>query len=182
MTRARELRPPEIREVLFSEARLAARVAELGAQIGHDYRGRSLHLIGVLRGAVPFLADLARSLPLEDVSFDLLGISSYGPQTESLGVVRLTKDLDDPVVDRHVLIVEDIVDTGLTLAYLREQVGRRGPASLAVVALLDKPSRRQRPVQVEYVGFTAPDRFLVGYGLDYAGRFRHLPYVGAVDG
>ena len=175
-------RPPEVVEILLDPEELAAGVRALGARIAADYRGRSLHLIGVLRGAVPFLADLARAIPLEDVTFDFLGISSYGRDTDTSGVVRFTKDLDDPVVDRDVLIVEDIVDTGLTLAYLREQLARRRPRSLAVVVLLDKPARRRVEVPVEYVGFTIADRFVVGYGLDRGARSHHVPYVGAVDG
>ena len=175
-------RPPEVRQVLLAPDALAARVRSLAEQIATDYEGRAVHLVGVLRGAVPFLVDLARSLPLAEVSFDFLGISSYGPETATSGVVRFTKDLDDPIAGRHVLIVEDIVDTGLTLWYLREHLGRRQPASLAVAVLLDKPARRRVPVAAEYVGFTIEDHFVVGYGLDCGGRFRHLPYVGIVDG
>ncbi len=172
--------PADVEEVLVGREALARRVAELGAEIGHAYAGRPLHLIGVLKGAVIFMADLARALPLADVTFDYLAISSYGRSTETSGVVRFVKDLDEPVAGRDVLLVEDIVDTGLTLAYLREQIGRRGPASLAVAVMLDKPERRAVPVTVEYVGFRIPDRFAVGYGLDFAGRYRHLPYVGAL--
>ncbi len=171
---------PDVTEVLVSAADLQRRVAELGAEIARDYAGRPLHLIGVLKGACVFLADLARALPLAEVTFDFLSISSYGRSTETSGVVRFVKDLDEPVADRHVLLVEDIVDTGLTLAYLREQLAARDPASLAVAAMLDKPDRRSLPVPVEYVGFQIPDRFAVGYGLDFAGRYRHLPYVGAL--
>jgi len=171
---------PDVEEVLVGTDALARRVAELGAEIGGDYAGRPLHLIGVLKGAITFMADLARALPLPDVTFDYLGISSYGRSTETSGVVRFIKDLDEPVAGRNVLLVEDIVDTGLTLAYLREQIGGRGPASLAVAVMLDKPERRKVPVPVEYCGFRIPDRFAVGYGLDFAGRYRHLPYVGAL--
>jgi len=172
---------PEGVEVLIDAACLARRVAELGARIGADYAGRPLHLVGVLRGAVPFLADLARALPLPEVTVDFLGISSYGRSTETSGVVRFTKDLDEPIAGRHVLIVEDIVDSGLTLAYLREQLQSRGPASLAAAAMLDKPARRAVQVAVEYTGFAIGDHFAVGYGLDQAGRYRHLPYVGALS-
>jgi hypoxanthine phosphoribosyltransferase len=171
---------PDVEEVLVGPEELARRVAELGAEIGRDYAGRHLHLVGVLKGAVTFLADLARALPLPEVTVDYLGISSYGRSTETSGAVRITKDLDEPIAGRHVLIVEDIVDTGLTLNYLRAQLLARAPASLAVAAMLDKPERRVVPVPVEYVGFRIPDRFAVGYGLDYAGRMRHLPYVGAL--
>ena len=171
---------PDVEEVLIDAGSIARRVAELGAQIGRDYAGRPLHLVGVLKGAVPFLADLLRALPVPEVTMDLLGISSYGRSTETSGVVRFTKDLDEPVAGRHVLIVEDIVDTGLTLRYLREQIGARDPSSLAAVAMVDKPGRRAVGVPVEYTGFVIPDRFAVGYGLDCAGRYRHLPYVGAL--
>lgn len=168
-------------EVLVERVALQRRVAELGAQISSDFAGRPLHVIGVLRGAVTFMADLVRALPLPEVTLDYLGISSYGRSTETSGVVRFTKDLDEPIAGRHVLVVEDIVDTGLTLAYLREQLAGRDPASLAVAAMLDKPERRVTQVAVEYIGFQIPDRFAVGYGLDCAGRFRHLPYVGALQ-
>ena len=175
-------RPSEIREILLGPEVLAERVGKLAAQIGRDYAGRPLHLVGVLRGAVPFLVDLARALPLADVSFDFLGISSYGQATATSGVVRFTKDLDEPIAGRHVLIVEDIVDTGLTLWYRREHLARRQPETLAVAALLDKPARRQVPARAEYLGFTIDDHFVVGYGLDKGGRFRQLPYIGVVDG
>lgn len=177
---ASEWRHPEVPEVLVERGALQRRVAELGARISADYAGRPLHLVGVLRGAVTFMADLARALTLPEVTLDYLGISSYGRSTETSGVVRFTKDLDESIAGRHVLVVEDIVDTGLTLSYLREHLQGRGPESLAVAAMLDKPERRVVPVPVEYVGFHIPDRFAVGYGLDYAGRFRHLPYVGAL--
>ncbi len=171
---------PEVPEVLVTSEALQRRVGELGARIAADYVGRPLHLVGVLKGAVTFMADLARALPLPEITLDYLGISSYGRSTETSGVVRFTKDLDEPIAGKHVLVVEDIVDTGLTLSYLREHLLGRGAASLAVAAMLDKPERRTVPVAVEYVGFRIPDRFVVGYGLDHAGRFRHLPYVGCV--
>ncbi len=171
----------DIGEVLVSRAALARRVVEMGERIGADYAGRGLQLVGVLKGAATFLADLARALPLRDVRLDYLAISSYGRSTETSGVVRFVKDLDEPIAGRHVLIVEDIVDTGLTLAYLREQLQARGPASLAVAVMLDKPGRRRAPVPVEYVGFRIPDRFVVGYGLDHAGRYRHFPDVVALS-
>ncbi|HVB11191.1 MAG TPA: hypoxanthine phosphoribosyltransferase [Bacillota bacterium] len=170
-------RDPDVRKVLISRRRMAARVAELGEQISADYAGRSIHLVGILKGAVTFMADLARELSVS-ATFDFMAISSYGGSTESSGVVRFLKDLDESVAGRHVLIVEDIVDSGLTLHYLRESLQARGPASLAVAVALDKAERRQVPVVVEYVGFAIPDEFVVGYGLDYSGRYRNLPYVG----
>ncbi len=171
---------PAIQEVLLDGAALGRRVREMGQRVAADYAGRTPHLVGVLKGAVPFAADLLRAIPLPDVTVDFLGIASYGRSTETSGVVRFTKDLDEPIAGRHVLIVEDIVDTGLTLAYLREHLAARGPASLAVAAMLDKPARRKTQVRVEYVGFSIPDRFAVGYGLDCGGHFRHLPYVAAL--
>jgi hypoxanthine phosphoribosyltransferase len=172
---------PGLGEVLVSRQALAQRVAEMGAEIGRDYAGRPLHLVGVLKGAATFLADLARALPLCDVRVDYLAIASYGPASESSGVVRFVKDLDEPIAGRHVLVVEDIVDTGLTLAYLREHLLARAPASLAIAVMLDKPERRRVAVPVDYVGFRIPDRFVVGYGLDHGGRFRHLPDVVALQ-
>ncbi len=166
-----------IARVLVSRRRLTARVAELGAQISADYAGREIHMVGILKGAAIFMADLARVLSIP-ATFDFMAISSYGAGSESSGVVRFIKDLDESIEGRHVLIVEDIVDTGLTLHYLRESLTARGPASLAVAVALDKASRRQVPVPVEYVGFRIPDAFVVGYGLDFAGRYRNLPYVG----
>jgi hypoxanthine phosphoribosyltransferase len=170
---------PDIRKVLVSRRRLATRVAELGGQISADYAGRELHMVGILKGAVTFMADLARAVTVP-ATFDFMAISSYGGSTVSSGVVRFLKDLDEAIEGRHVLIVEDIVDTGLTLHYLRQTLAGRRPASLAVAVALDKASRRQVPVALEYVGFTIPDEFVVGYGLDYAGRYRNLPYVGVL--
>ncbi len=166
-----------IARVLVSRRRLAARAAQLGAQISADYAGQELHMVGILKGATIFMADLARALSIP-ATFDFMAISSYGAGSQSSGVVRFLKDLDEGIEGRHVLIVEDIVDTGLTLHYLRESLAARRPASLAVAVALDKSSRRQVAVPVEYVGFRIPDAFVVGYGLDYAGSFRNLPYVG----
>jgi len=171
--------PEGVEQVLIDAPRIARRVAELGAEIGRDFAGRPLHVVGVLKGAVPFVADLLRALPLQEVTLDFLGVSSYGRSTER-AAPHFTKDLDEPPAGRHVLLVEDIVDTGWTLADLRRHVLDRGAASVAVAALLDKPNRRQVAVPVDYVGFVIPDRFVVGYGLDCAGRYRHLPYVGAL--
>lgn len=170
-----------VSEVLIDEAALAARIRELGAEVARDYAGRDLLLICVLKGAIFFLADLMRSidLPLE---IDFMAISSYGASTDSSGVVRILKDLDASIEGRDVLIVEDIIDSGLTLSYLVRTLRGRKPASLEICALLTKPSRRQMDVPVRYVGFEIPDRFVIGYGLDYGERFRNLPYVGVLGG
>jgi len=170
---------PQVEELISPQA-LAARVEELAAQIRRDYQGRSLLVVGVLKGAFVFTADLVRALGGLDVQVDFIAVSSYGAATETSGTVRILKDLDMPVEGRHVLLVEDILDTGLTLRYLRDYLSRQRPASLRVCVLLDKPSRRKVEVPVDYVGFTIPDRFIVGYGIDWAEQFRHLPYVGAL--
>ncbi len=170
---------PDVQELLLPSDRIAARVRALGSEIHAGMGDGPLHLIGILKGAVPFLADLARALPYDDITMDFLSASSYGDAAESSGRLVLRKDLEDPIEGRRVLIVEDIVDTGYTLYKLRRYVAERRPDRLAVVTLLDKPGRRV-PVDVEYVGFSMDDRFLVGYGLDYAGRYRNLPYIGAL--
>jgi len=172
---------PGIGETLVSSEDLQRRVAELGRQISDDYAGRDLFMVGVLKGAVLFLADLMRhvSVPCE---IDFMAISSYGSQTDSSGVVRIMKDLDAPIQDRHVLIVEDIVDSGLTLQYLERSLEAREPASLEVCALLTKPERLRTDVEPpRYVGFEIANRFAIGYGLDHAQRHRNLPYVAALD-
>jgi len=163
-------------EVLLSAEQIASRVKELAAQISADYRGRPLHLIGMLKGAWVFLADLVRHLDLE-VTVDFLSIASYGNHSHSSGVVRITKDLDQSIEGLDVLVVEDILDTGHTFEYLRGVLEAHKPKSLKVVTLLDKSSRRVRPVEADYVGFTIPDVFVVGYGLDYSQRYRNLPDV-----
>ena len=165
-------------EVLLSAERLAARIAELGAAITRDYAGKPLKLVGVLKGSFMFMADLARAieLPLE---VDFIGTSSYQGTTSS-GVVRITSDLSRPVGGDHVLLVEDIVDTGLTVKYLLENLATRGPASVRVCSLLHKPSRSRVEVPIDYKGFELPDVFVVGYGLDWDGRLRNLPYIGVV--
>jgi hypoxanthine phosphoribosyltransferase len=167
----------DIEEILFSTEMIQARVNELGAQITADYEEKPLLLLGTLKGAVPFIADLARAieLPLE---VDYMAISSYGNSTESSGVVRILKDLEGPISQKHVLIVEDIIDSGLTLHYLMEVLRQRKPLSLRVCTLLDKERERVKPIVCDYTGFTIPDRFVVGYGLDYAQRYRNLPYIG----
>jgi hypoxanthine phosphoribosyltransferase len=167
-------------EVLIEQETLAARVAELGAEVSADYEGRDLLLIGVLKGAVFFMADLMRHLTVP-CEVDFMAISSYGAATDSSGIVRILKDLDINIEGRHVLVVEDIIDSGLTLSYLIRNLESREPATLEVCALLTKPSRREIDVPVRYVGFEIPNKFVVGYGLDFAERYRNLPYVGVLD-
>ena len=167
----------DIEEVLLPSEIILAKVKELGKLITADYRDKNLLLLGTLKGAVPFIADLARAidLPLE---IDYMAISSYGNSTESSGVVRILKDLEGPVQQKNVLIVEDIVDSGQTLHYLMDVLRQRRPMSLRVCTLLDKGRERVKPVELDYTGFQIPDRFVVGYGLDYAQRYRNLPYIG----
>ncbi len=169
-----------VSEVLIDEDRLRARVVELGEEISADYAGRDLLLIGVLKGAVFFMADLMRTLGIP-CEIDFMAISSYGAQTDSSGVVRILKDLDINIEGRNVLVVEDIIDSGLTLQYLMRNLEAREPASLEVCALLTKPDRREIDVPVRYIGFEIPNRFVVGYGLDFAERYRNLPYVGVLN-
>lgn len=168
---------PDIEAVLLTEERIAAKVAELGTAISRDAGGRELYVVGVLKGAVIFVADLVRRLQVP-ARLDFMAVSSYGASSQSSGVVRILKDLDEGLEGRHVLLVEDIVDSGLTLQYLVENLLARRPASLRLCAFLDKPARRRAEVTVDYTGFAVPDEFIVGYGLDYAGRYRNLPYVG----
>ncbi len=168
-----------VAEVLIDEDSLRARIAELGEEVSTDYAGRDLLLIGVLKGAVFFMADLMRhvTVPCE---VDFMAISSYGAATDSSGVVRILKDLDINIKGRDVLVVEDIIDSGLTLSYLMRNLASRDPSSLEVCALLTKPERRREEVPVRYVGFEIPNRFVIGYGLDFAERYRNLPYVGVL--
>ena len=169
-----------VSEVPIDEDRLRSRVVELGEEISADYVGRDLLLIGVLKGAVFFMADLMRTLTIP-CEIDFMAISSYGAQTDSSGVVRILKDLDINIEGREVLVVEDIIDSGLTLSYLMRNLEAREPASLQVCALLTKPDRREIDVPVRYIGFEIPNRFVIGYGLDFAERYRNLPYVGVLD-
>jgi len=171
---------PAIGETLVSREDLQRRVAELGAEISRDYEGRDLVMVGVLKGAVLFLADLMRSIEVP-CEVDFMAVSSYGSQTDSSGVVRILKDLDINIEGRHVLVVEDIIDSGLTLSYLLRNLESREPASLEICALLTKPERREIEVPVRYVGFEIPNRFVIGYGLDFGERYRNLPYVGVLD-
>ena len=167
-------------EVLIDEPALRQRIEELGEEISADYDGREVLLVGVLKGAVFFMADLMRQLSLP-CEIDFMAISSYGEGTDSSGVVRILKDLDSNITDRHVLILEDIIDTGLTLSYLMRNLGAREPASLEVCALLVKHGRRETDVPVKYVGFEIPNRFVVGYGLDFGERYRNLPHVAVLE-
>ena len=166
----------DLKSILYTEEQVARRVAELGAEISADYEGKEVVLVGVLNGAIIFMADLMRHITAP-VFMDIVAISSYGSYSSTSGVVRIMKDLDQSVESKHVLIVEDIVDTGLTLNYLIEYLRARNPASVKVVAMLSKPSRHKVKVTVNYLGFTVPDEFVVGYGLDYAQRYRNLPCI-----
>jgi hypoxanthine phosphoribosyltransferase len=167
---------PGVGEILVQQDDLAHRVRELGAEISRDYASRDLFLVGVLKGAVFFLSDLMRHLEVP-CEVDFMAVASYGSSTDSSGVVRILKDLDAPIEGREVLIVEDIVDSGLTLSYLLRTLRARDPASLEVCALLTKPERRKVELPIRYVGFEIPNRFAIGYGLDHAERYRNLPYV-----
>jgi hypoxanthine phosphoribosyltransferase len=164
--------------VLFTREQIERRVRELGEEIARDYADRDPHLVTILKGSIPFIADLIRAMDLP-LSIDVLGLASYAGH-QSSGEVRLTKDLDDPLEGRHVLVVEDIIDTGLTLSYVMRILRQRGPASVKIATFLDKPSRRAIPMEVDYVGFTIPDAFVVGYGLDWKQRYRNLPYLGVL--
>ena len=169
----------DIAQVLLTEEQIAVRVAELGAQISHDYAGKDVMLICILKGANVFLSDIVRQISIP-IAYDFVAVSSYGADTKSSGVVRILKDLDESVESKHVLVIEDIVDTGLTLrlSYLLENLRSRRAASVKVCTLLDKPVRRRVDVPVDYFGFKVEDQFVVGYGLDYQGKYRNLPYIG----
>jgi len=169
----------DLERVLLTQEQLQGRLVELAAQIDADYAGRDLLLVGVLKGAVMVMADLARRLHLP-VQMDWMAVSSYGSGTKSSGVVRILKDLDADLTGRHVLIVEDIVDSGLTLSWLYSNLTSRGPASVAVAAMLRKPDAAKVPVDVKYVGFDIPNEFVVGFGLDYREKYRNLPFVGTL--
>ena len=168
-----------VEEVLIEEDALQARIAELGREISDDYRGRDLLLIGVLKGAVFFMADLMRRIEVP-CEVDFMAISSYGAGVDSSGVVRILKDLDISIEGRNVLVVEDIIDSGLTLSYLLRNLEAREPASLEICALLTKPSRREIDINCRYIGFEIPNKFVIGYGLDFAERYRNLPFVGVL--
>lgn len=169
-----------IAEVLFSAEAIAAKVTQMGAALAAHYHGKNPLVVGILNGSFPFMADLVRAMDIE-LEVDFMAVSSYGAGTKSSGVVRFIKDLEEPIEGRHVLLVEDIVDTGLTLRYLTEALWTRKPASIEVCALLDKQEKRTQNIEVQWAGFVCPDAFVVGYGLDYAGKYRNLPYVGVLD-
>jgi hypoxanthine phosphoribosyltransferase len=167
----------DLSEVLIDEETLANRVSELGSEITKDYEGKPILLIGILKGSIPFLSDLMRKIKIEDLQIDFISVSSYGRSTKSSGVVRILKDLDSDIKGKNVIIVEDIIDTGLTLAYLKEYLQGRGPKSLKICTLLDKPSRRKVEIKVDYIGFEVEDKFIVGYGLDIDQWYRNLPFI-----
>jgi hypoxanthine phosphoribosyltransferase len=173
----------DLREVVFDTPTIQARVIEMGRAITADYAGKNPVLLGILKGSYPFMADLTRAINLP-LSVDFMAVSSYGAGTKSSGVVRIMKDLDRAIEGHHVIIVEDIIDTGLTLHYLRENLRGRGPASVEIAALLDKKAVRKgkelEDMQARYVGFECPDEFVVGYGLDYKGRYRNMPFIGVL--
>ena len=164
-------------DVLLSQEKIAARVAELGAQIARDYAGKELVLVGVLKGAFVFVSDLSRAIDLP-LTIDFVGLSSYGEATESSGVVKITSDLTRPIEGKHVLVVEDIIDTGLTMRYLLDNLSTRHPSSVKICGLLHKPARARTKIPVDYLGFSIEDKFVVGYGLDAAEKFRNLPFIG----
>lgn len=167
----------DVESILYSEKVLSERITELGKKISEDYKGKKLIVVGVMKGANIFVADLIRKLDL-DVILDFIVVSSYGASTETTGVIRLLKDLDENIDNEHVLIVEDIIDSGLTLEYLVKNFKTRKPASIKICTLLNKVERRDANIKVNYIGFKVPDEFIVGYGIDYAERYRNLPYVG----
>ena len=169
----------DVQEVLLTEDQIQGRVAEMGMELAHDYADRQPVLVSVLKGSIVFLADLVRAMPIP-LSIDLMEVSSYGTSTESSGQVRILKDLSTSIEGREVLVVEDIIDTGLTLNYLLRYLHDKGPASIRICCLLDKPARRLAPIEIDYRGFTIPDRFVIGYGLDYGERYRNLPYIGVL--
>ena len=166
--------------VLLSEEEVDKRIQEIGDQISKDYAGKQVHLVCVLKGGCPFMCELAKRITVP-VSYDFMAVSSYGSDTKSSGVVKIVKDLDESLKDKDVIVVEDIIDSGRTLSYLMEMLRDRGPKSLRLCTLLDKPERRVIEVDVDYTGFAIPDEFVVGYGLDYDQKYRNLPYIGIVE-
>lgn len=169
----------DVQEILITREELGKRIKELGQQISEDYEGKDLMLIGVLKGSVPFMADLLKEITIH-CTMDFMAVSSYGSGTQSSGVVRILKDLDSNIADKNVLIVEDIIDTGYTLKYLIENLKSRKPADVKICCLLDKPDRRKVELEIGYTGFKIPDAFVIGYGLDYAEKYRNLPFIGVL--
>lgn len=169
----------DIQQVLFNEEQLAKRIEELGAEITADYKGENLLVLGILKGSNIFMADLVRKITIP-MKLDFMMVSSYGNASESTGVVKIIKDVEYAIEDQHVLIVEDIIDSGLTLKYLKKLLETRNPKSVKICTLLDKPSRRKEFVEVNYIGYEVPDEFIVGYGIDYAEHYRNLPYIGVL--
>lgn len=169
----------DVEKVLVSEEELVEKVTSLGAQMTVDYKDKDLLVVGILKGSSIFMSDLVRKINIP-LTIDYMVVSSYGSSTESSGVVRIIKDLEESIDNKHILIVEDIVDTGLTLAYIKEILNGRNPASVKICTLLDKPARRKKEIHIDYVGFEVPDEFIVGYGIDYAEQYRNLPFVGAL--
>ena len=169
-----------IGEVLIDEGRLQERISEIAQRVSADYAGREPLVVGVLKGAVFFIADLLRRLTVP-CELDFMAVSSYGSSTHSSGVVRILKDLDIPIAGRHVLVVEDVIDSGLTLSYLMKNLASRQPASLEICTLLTKPGHRRLNIPIRYIGFDLPDAFVIGYGLDYAERYRNLPFIAVLE-
>ena len=169
----------DVEQILIGGEELAERIRQLGQQITEDYEGKDLIVVGILKGASLFMSDLIRKIEGK-ISIDFMVVSSYGNASETSGVVRIIKDLDMDITDKHILLVEDIIDTGLTLAYLKEYLCNRKAASVRICTLLDKPCRRSKPVDVEYIGFEVPDEFIIGYGIDYAEKYRNLPYIASL--
>ncbi len=166
-------------EVMLSEEKVTKRIEELAAQISKDYEGKELHIICILKGSIFFTCELAKRITVP-VTLDFMSVSSYGNDTKSSGVIKIAKDLDESILERDVLVIEDIVDSGNTLSYLLDMLQNRQPKSLKLCTLLDKPERRRKPVDVDYIGFEIPDEFVVGFGLDYAQKYRNLPFIGIV--
>ena len=168
-------------KVMISETDVDARISEMGKQISEDYAGQTVHLVCILKGSVFFMCELAKRITVP-VSIDFMSVSSYGDGTKSSGIVRISKDLDETLEGKNVIVIEDIIDSGRTLYYLMDVLAKRNPKSLKLCTLLDKPDRRVKNVEVDYTGFAIPDEFVVGYGLDYAQKYRNLPYIGIVEG
>ncbi|MGE5628203.1 MAG: hypoxanthine phosphoribosyltransferase [Solirubrobacterales bacterium] len=167
----------DVKEILYNEEQLRIRIKEIGEEVSRDYEGKDLMLVGILKGSVPFMADLIKEIPIP-CTMDFMAVSSYGNSTSTSGVVRILKDLDFEIENKDVLIVEDIIDSGVTLSYLLDYLKRRKPASINIACLLNKPDRRKVEISARYIGFNVPDYFLVGYGLDYAEKYRNLPFIG----